>query len=394
MTDCTQYFPLEKSKISGIHDIRVVECKGKRIFLLGEHHGRKESCSDTNDAILMNDFFKTMVENLHKKEVDFDMFLEQIYKLKTSTKLVEEKDVNQDDLNGMRSYAQNFKINHPNAKIRFHYTDVRDFLGALPYYTPGFNFSNISKLLNNQVKHNGKYKLFREDLVGALEEMYIDPLIQIFTWSSFPTGITLRKGNIVEKQARDGKTLLTADDISNLLKQMEEALVVYKKQEEHYVNYDTAEIIQYSVANGLLEKPFTVDKENPSKDDNIDLISSLGHAIQKVWVVVHDLYTVFRMYKSYISPCTMFYGGSNHTKSLACLLKRIGGKVVQEKIAPENQWSCLDVGTIFKTAGAQKAAIEGGGKLTKEYILDLEKINGNGKNLPLRRKYNHRLKIS
>ena len=89
MTDCTQYFPLEKSKISGIHDIRVVECKGKRIFLLGEHHGRKESCSDTNDAILINDFFKTMVKNVHKKEVDFDIFLEQIYKLKTSTKLVE-----------------------------------------------------------------------------------------------------------------------------------------------------------------------------------------------------------------------------------------------------------------------------------------------------------------
>ncbi len=91
----------------------------------------------------------------------------------------------------------------------------------------------------------------------------------------------------------------------------------------------------------------------------------------------------------------MFYGGSNHTKSLASLLKRIGGKVVQEKIAaPENQWSCLDVSTIFKTPGAQKAAIEGGGKLTKDYILDLEKINGNGKNLPLRRKYNHRFKLS
>ena len=343
------------TKISGVHDIRAVKCNEKTVYLVGERHSREGLCQDEGDGVIsVNDYLKQITERLHNQGKSFDMFVEEDYVYKTSKKKRGENQMNEQTLLGLRAYVQNFRVDHPNSTVRIHYTDVRDFLGALPYFVPGSSTNAISALLNSVIPYRGKSDYFRQDFVLMLDEMYVHPLYNYITSKG------LRVGNVLEKQAR--KSSLNPGEISTLLDVFHQRLRSYKEQKEYYLNYNVEQIVNYMVKRHLTTREawykengsLSVDPTEPTKEDNIDLTRALADAIQLLWVTVHDLYTVFRMFKPYTANCSLFYGGSNHTESICELLQLLGGKVEKFITAPSSSWSCLTLSGGAKYSGVKK----------------------------------------
>ena len=56
------------NKISGIQDIRIIDCKGKKVYLVGEIHTREGSCKPCEDGALpedtvaVNDYLKIITK--------------------------------------------------------------------------------------------------------------------------------------------------------------------------------------------------------------------------------------------------------------------------------------------------------------------------------------------
>ena len=195
--------------------------------------------------------------------------------------------------------------------------------------------------------------------MDMLEEMNVQPLLNFITTSG------LRHGNIVHKQAI--KSSLTPDEIAKLQDTFIDLFDSYKKQKKHYLEYNVKEIVQYLNARdeklGLAPTKYTKygakwetwlergwDKLEPNPEDETDakklnkyLTKPLAVTIQNLWVNIHDLYTVFRMFKPYTS-CCLFYGGSAHTRSISKMLKLLGGKVEKFIEAPPFS-SCVTLST-------------------------------------------------
>ena len=406
------------NKISGIQDIRIIHCKGKKVYLVGENHTRRGSCKPCRagnflntqklDCIFVNDYLKIITETFHKKGKTFDMFLEHDYTYKTSKSKVtahgfvvdasndatptspgryyEDYEVGrtrlrrrdpssmyphgppsprEKNIHGMRAYVQNFRVNHPQSTVRFHYVDVRDFLGGVSEFSPNYitdderNKGPMNYLLNEVVGVMGGKKRYRRDFVDMLEEMNVNPLLNFISKSG------LRHGNIVHKQAI--KSSLTPDEIAKLQDTFHDLFDSYLKQKKNYLEYNVKEIVQYSNARdeelGLeptkykymakwetwLErgwaqngKPVAED-ETDAKKLNKYMVTPLADTIKNLWVYIHDLYTVFRMLKPYTS-CCLFYGGSAHTESISKMLKLLGGKVEKFIEAPRFS-SCVTLST-------------------------------------------------
>ncbi len=345
------------NKISGIQDIRIIHCKGKKVYLVGEIHTREGSCKPCEDGALpedtvaVNDYLKIITESFHKKGKTFDMFLENDYVYKTSKKhnLDQQSDAPSwdQDINGMRAYVQNFRVNHPRSTVRFHYVDVRDFLGGLPSFVPGLWDANaITSILNHMLENfDVDHKGFRRNFVDMLDQMYIKPLLNFITKSG------LRHGNIVHKQAI--KSSLFPDEIAKLQDTFHDLFDSYLKQKKNYLEYNEKEIKQYlreaNVEHVKLEEqaPPGEDPYSPEEIEEgrklvykFNTVAPLADTISLLWANIHDLYTVFRMFKPYTS-CCLFYGGSAHTRSISKMLKLLGGEVEFFIEAPSTSSSCV-----------------------------------------------------
>ena len=417
---CDLFSKYNHSKISGIHDVTIVHCKGKRFYLIGERHSREGACSpDDKEAIPVNTLLQQIVEDQDKNKVEFDLFIEHIYKHKEKQRTISQDQVDQDNLGGMRAYLEKFTMEHPNSTVRSHYTDVRDFLGGLEYYNPGYPHQNgITAVLDTVVTQNAAWSVeetedkkkreaeraskFRENMVNMLEEMYFDPLLNFIGFGKVLTGggnpsntsLTkmqlwkqrilqnerhskkdissrrafnnalrgghkqgntlhgggnyptnpprLRRGNILEKQLRNN--LLTEDEVNALLTYFSSFIQRYFEQKSYYLNDDRHMMRAYLMEMNQWEE----DWGEPAHP--VEVIKGLAEAIQRLWVCVHDLYTVFRMFKPYVSTCSVFYGGSAHCQSIARMLELVGGTIEKTIRANSAAWSCLDLG-IAKTEG-------------------------------------------
>ena len=348
------------NSISGIQDIRIIHCKGKKVYLVGEIHTREGSCKPCEDGALpedtvaANDYLKIITESFHKKGKTFDMFLEKDYVYKTSKKhnLDQQSDAPswEQDINGMRAYVQNFRVDHPRSTVRFHYVDVRDFLGGLPSFVPADRGNAISRILNHMLESFVDHKDFRRTFADMLDQMYIKPLLNFITKSG------LRHGNIVHKQAI--KSSLTPDEIAKLQDTFHDLFDSYLKQKKNFLEYNEKEIKQYmrevSAERGYLFGAHVEEQAPPGEDPyspeeleearkavyKFNMVAPLADTISLLWANIHDLYTVFRMFKHYTS-CCLFYGGSAHTRSISKMLKLLGGKVEFFIEAPSTSSSCV-----------------------------------------------------
>ena len=323
LPDCNELLEKLRAKsvtrISGVHDITVLNHLQRSIFLIGERHNREGSCEDDASTIQANEFVESILKDKNRQ---LDFFLEAEISLRERR---EERDVekqNRNDLEGIRELARSMLAKGELPKTsRVHFVDVRDALGAPQYYTVHNFDSGISGYMNKI--------LFQEQMVRDREtrRLSIETLNDLFFEMIFKT-VLMRtsdgKQTSFLRHSLIGKELADSDLV--LDDNIEDFLIM----EENW---------------RFLSSKFV---EEDYGDDIQAYYTAMGDAstvLHEMWAWIHDMYTLARMFRRFTSTasCIVFYGGSAHCQKMREYLTSKGASVEVELKAPESRWSCLEL---------------------------------------------------